>query len=154
MVQVHKEREDEFEKTLTSVGLGGDSLDSVTQETLNELVEIAMELGVDPVNSKLLDIAKALSDQIDREDDLKLRLHAMRSLQSSLEEDLVGMKALKNRLEQAQQIQEARQDTVDEKFSEWTRGIKLLQAKTEEYRSRTKAINVPILYTFIMLGHS
>ena len=66
----------------------------------------------------------------------------MKRLKSSFEADLAGINALKARLEQAQRIQEAQQDTMDEKISEWTRGIKLLQAKTEEYKSQT--INVKV----------
>jgi hypothetical protein len=49
-------------------------------------------------------------------------------------------------LEQVQQIQDAQQDTIDEKISEWTRGIKLLQAKTEEYQSRTMNSRVRIQF--------
>ena len=142
MIEEYKRRASELETALKAAGLSSDSLDAGTMEKLEELVEIGMVLNVDPMNSNLLEIAKALSDQIDCENDLEIRLHEVKRLQSSLEEDLAGINALKTRLEQAQRIQEAQQDTVDEKISEWTRGIKLLQAKTDEYQSQTMNVKV------------
>ena len=137
MIENYKQRANELETTLKAAGLGRDSLDARTMEMLEELVEIGMVLEIDPENARLLDIAKALSDQIDCEADLELRLHDMKGLQNSLEVNLANISALKTRLDQAQRIQEAQQDTVDEKISEWTLGIKLLEAKTEEYQSQT-----------------
>jgi hypothetical protein len=58
-------------------------------------------------------------------------------LKESLDAELASMTLFKTFLETTQRNQEIRQDTVDEKLSEWTRGIKLLEAKTEEYLSRT-----------------
>ena len=142
MIEEYKRRASELETTLKAAGLASDSLDVGTMEKLEELVEIGMVLNVDPMNSNLLEIAKALSDQIDCENDLEIRLHEMKRLQNSLEGDLAGINALKTRLEQTQRIQEAQQDTVDEKISEWTRGIKLLRAKTEEYQSQTMNVKV------------
>jgi hypothetical protein len=135
----YKQRARDMETMLKSIGLGSDSLDAKTTESLEELVQVGMVLRVDPSNATVFDIAKGLSDQIDQEQELELRLHEIESLRTTLEKELVDMTALKVQLEQAQRNQEARQDNVDEKISEWTRGIKLLQAKTEEYESR--AIN-------------
>jgi len=142
MIEVYKHHSRKLETTMKAAGLGLESLDRETMEMLEELTDIATILKVDPLNANFLDIAKALSDQIDAESDLELRLHEMKALQSSLERELAGITSLKSQLEQARQIQEAQQDTVDEKISEWTRGIKLLQAKTEEYQSRTTDLKV------------
>lgn len=137
MIEIYKQHSNELEATLKTVGLELDSLDSETMEMLGDLTETGIMLNVDPLNANSFEIAKALSDQIDTENDLELRLHEMKSLHTSMDNDLSRITALKTRLEQAQKIQEAQQDTIDEKISEWTRGIKLLQAKTEEYQSRT-----------------
>jgi hypothetical protein len=137
MIEKYAQNSNDLENTLKTAGLGLDTLDTETVELLEELVEIGMALGVDPLNATSFDIAKALSDQIDCEHDLQLRLHEAHSLKTALEEDLESMTSLKTQLEQAQRVQEAQQDTIDEKISEWTRGIKLIQAKTEEYVSRT-----------------
>lgn len=137
MIEIYRQHSNKLESTLKAAGLGLDSLDAKTLEMLQEMADTADILKVDPLNVSSLEIAKAISDQIDREHDLELRLHEMKALQMSLESELAGTTALKTRLEQVQQIQDAQQDTIDEKISEWTRGIKLLQAKTEEYQSRT-----------------
>src|SRR6202021_2024885 len=89
------------------------------------------------IKTSLFGMAKGLSDQIDAEHELELRVHEVQSLETSLQSELADITGLKTLLEQPQRNQEVRQDTVDEKISEWTRGIKLLQAKTEEYESRT-----------------
>lgn len=142
MIEEYNQRASELEATLKAAGLASDSLDVVAAEKLEELVEIGAVLNVDPMNSNFLTIATTLSDQIDCENDLEIGLHEAMLLQSSLEGELAGINALKTRLEQAQRIQEAQQDAVDEKISEWTRGIKLLQAKTEEYQSQTMNVKV------------
>ena len=153
-IEVYTQHEKNLETKLKTVGLGNDSLDLSTSELLEELVDIGMVVGVDPMNAGVFDIAKGLSDQIDREQDLELRLHEIKSLQTSFEGDLARMKTLKTQLEQAQRNQEARQDTLDEKASEWTRGIKLLHAETEEYNSRSIHVKVCLLIAFLMVGHS
>ena len=132
----YKRQARDMETMLKSIGLGSDSLDVKTTESLEELVQVGMGLRVDPSNATMFDIAKGLSDQIDQQQELELRLHETESLRTTLEKELANITALKTQLEQAQRNQEARQDNVDEKISEWTRGIKLLQAKTEEYESR------------------
>jgi chromosome segregation ATPase len=146
MIEKYKEHASNLQSKLKATGLASDSLDIKTMESLEELVEIGMVLDVDPLHASVLDIAKALSDQIDRELDTELRLQEMKSLQSSLEGDLDSVTTLKTRLEQAQRIQDAQLDTVDEKISEWTRGIKLLEAKTEEYQSRVTNAKVEHLF--------
>ena len=99
-------------------------------------------LDVDPLNASLLDIAKGLSDQIDRAEELELRLHETTSLKESLDGGFARMTSFKTFLETTQRNQDLRQDNVDEKIAEWTRGIKLLEAKTEEYLSRTTQTKV------------
>lgn len=140
MIEKNTQHTDDFENSLKAVGLGLDTLDTETIELVEELVEIGMALRVDPLNATSFDIAKALSAQIDEEQNLQLRLHEANNLKTTLEEDLAEMTSLKTQLEQARRIQEAQQDTMDEKISEWTRGIKLIQAKTEEYASRTMTV--------------
>lgn len=137
MIEIYKQHATKLEATLKSAGLGLESLDVETMEMLETLTDIGIVLNVDPLNANVLEIATALSDQIDCENDLEYRLHEMKTLQMSLEDDLDGINALKIRLEKAQRVQDVQQDTIDEKISEWTRGIKILQAKTEEYESRT-----------------
>lgn len=135
-VEEYKQRVRHTEMQLKNIGIESVSLDTKTVELLDELVQVGMVLHVDPSNASVFDIAKGLSDQIDQEQEFELRLHEIETLRMSLEKDLVDVTTLKGQLEQAQRNQEARQDTLDEKISEWTRGIKLLQAKTEEYESR------------------
>jgi hypothetical protein len=133
-----------LENALTGVGLGADSLDKQTTEALDELVNLGMILDVDPLNASVFEIAKGLSDQINQADELELRLHETKSLQNSLESEFARMTSFKTVLETAQRNQDMRQDSVVEKLSEWTRGIKLLEAKTEEYISRTTTLKVQL----------
>jgi hypothetical protein len=135
--EVYTSHATKLEKVLTGVGLGEDSLDKQTTEALEELVNMGIVFDVDPLNANVFEIAKGLSDQIDRADELELRLHETKSLQNSLESEFARIISFKTVLETAQRNQDMRQDSVDEKLSEWTRGIKLLEAKTEEYISRT-----------------
>ena len=146
MIVTYKQRENTLETQLQAMGLGIDSLDAQTMDELEELVQIGMTVGVDPVNATTFDIAKAVSEQIGTEQELQLRLHEIKSLQTTLEIDLTKMQKLKADLDRARGNQDAQQDTVDEKFSEWTRLIKLIQAKTEEYLSRPTTAKVHILY--------
>ena len=136
MIETYKQREGTLETQLQAMGLGIDSLDVQTMDELEELVQIGMAVGVDPGNATTFDIAKAVSEQIGKEQELQLRLHGIENLQTSLDNDLMKMQKLKVDLERARGNQDAQQDTVDEKFSEWTRSIKFIQAKTEEYLSR------------------
>ena len=142
MIETYKQRENTLETQLQAMGLDIDSLDAQTMDELEELVQIGMTVGVDPVNATTFDIAKAVSEQIGTEQELQLRLHEIKSLQTTLDHDLAKMQKLKADLERARGNQDAQQDTVDEKFSEWTRSIKLIQAKTEEYLSRPATAKV------------
>ena len=136
--QIHNNNVNKFK----SVGIDMDSLDASVKEPLEELAAIGMAVGVDPLNATTFEIAKRLSDQIDREQDLQLRLHEIKALQMALEKGLSNIRSLKECLEQTQRNQENQQDLFEEKLLEYTRGIKLLQAKTEEYVSRTKNVKV------------
>jgi hypothetical protein len=136
-VETYKQYHSNLINSFKTIGLEINSLDSSTKESLEELAKIGMEVGVDPLKTSTLDIATRLSDQIDKEQDLQYRLYEMESLQSSLERDLQRLKELKLCLEETQRNQDIQQDLFEEKFSEYTRGIKLVQAKTEEYISRT-----------------
>ena len=142
-----------LETVLTGVGLGIGSLDKLTTESLEELVRLGIVLDVDPLNASLFEIAKGLSDQIDRVNELELRLHETTNLSDLLEAELAQITSFKLFLETQQQNQEIRQDTVDEKLTEWTRGIKLLEAKTEEYLSRTTNTKVCSSFT-LMIGNT
>lgn len=142
VIETYKQRESSLDTQLQGMGLSTDLLDSQTLEVLEELVQIGTVVGVDPVNATTFDIAKAVSEQIGKEQELQLRLHEIESLENTLEDDLAKMQRLKTDLERARGNEVAQQDTVDEKFSEWTRSIKLIQAKTEEYQSRQTTARV------------
>jgi len=142
VIETYKQRENTLETQLQAMGLDIDSLDAQTMDELEELVQIGMTVGLDPVNATTFGIAKAVSEQIGTEQELQLRLHEIKSLQTTLDHDLAKMQMLKADLERARGNQDAQQDTVDEKFSEWTRSIKLIQAKTEEYLSRPTTAKV------------
>jgi len=142
MIETYKQRESSLDTQLKAMELSMDSLDAQTLEDLEELVQIGMVVGVDPVNATTFDIAMAVSEQIGTEQELQLRLHEIGSLERTLDDDLARMQQLKTDLERARGNEAAQQDTVDEKFSEWTRSVKLIQAKTEEYQSRQTTARV------------
>jgi len=141
-VETYKQRETALDTQLQAVGLSIDSLDAQMLQDLEELVQIGMVVGVDPVNATTFDIAKAVSEQIGTEEELQLRLHEIGSMERGLDDDLAKMQQLKADLERARGNEVAQQDIMDEKFSEWTRSIKLIQAKTEEYQSRQTTARV------------
>jgi chromosome segregation ATPase len=153
-VEEYKQRVKDTDIQLRNVGIEHASLDTKTVELLDELVQVGMVLHVDPSNANVFDIAKGLSDQIDEEQELESRMHEIETLRISLEKDLGDVTVLKGQLQQAQRNQESRQDTLDEKISEWTRGIKLLQAKTEEYESRATNSKVRSCWNTLMVGNS
>jgi len=140
--------------SLARMGLSVETLEPKTLEALDELVKVGMVVGVDPLNSTVLDIAKGVSDQIDREMELELRLVESRDMEKMLSKELARMTTMKQDLELIQRNVETRQDTLDEKISEWTRGIKLLQAKTEEYLSRTSNAKVHLKFSLTNLAYS
>lgn len=113
-----------------------------TEEMLSELIELGMVLKIDPLIGGVFDIAKGISEQCDKEMELELRVHETQFMEQKLQAELEKMIALRTKLQQSTWNQEMKQDTIDEKISEWTRGIKLIQAKTEEYQSRTTAAKV------------
>ena len=129
-------------RTQTNNILGESGLSHPTEEVLSELIELGMILKIDPLDGGVFDIAKGISEQCDREMELELRVHETQGMEQKLQTELERMIALRTRLEQATRNQEMKQDTIDEKISEWTRGIKLIQAKTEEYQSRITAVKV------------
>ena len=147
-VEKYKEQIAETQEKLQAIGITRESLSEDALQALDELAEIGMALNVDPVGVDILTIAKAVSDEVDRQYDMNIRLLQMKNMHATLERELGSMRALESQLEQVQHEQEAQEDMVDEKMSEWTRGIKLLQAKTEEYESRAPKMLVqfPILY--------
>ena len=136
-VERYMEQSAELRKRLEAVGITPVTLDEEASAALEGLVEIGMALNVDPVDADVVAIAKAVSDKVDEEFELQQRLLKMKNLRATLERELSSMRELEGHLEQVQTEQRANEDNVDEKMSEWTRGIKLLQAKTEEYESRT-----------------
>ena len=75
---------------------------------------------------------------------MELRECEVRGFQGRLDEELRGMMGLRGWLEQSCRGQEMKLDLIDEKILEWGRGIKLIQAKTEEYHSTSIKIKVSI----------
>lgn len=138
MAEKYVQQAAEIRKRLEPMGITPETLDDKALEALNELVAIGMALDVDPVGADAMAIAKAVSDKIDEEYEYRQRLLQMKNLKATLERELLSMRELESRLEQVQAEQEANEDTIDEKLSEWTKGKTLLQAKTEEYESRTR----------------
>jgi hypothetical protein len=136
MVKEYHQRASET-RTHTKIILGETDLSHPTEEILTELVELAMVLRLDPLDIGWFDLARGISEQCDKELELEFRLREMRSMDIKLQGELERMISLRTRLEQVTRNQEMKQDSLDEKILEWTRGIKLIQAKTEEYQSRT-----------------
>jgi hypothetical protein len=128
---------------LDGLGIRTDELDAETSAALDELVEIAEEVNVDPVGVDVMAIANALSEKIDGEFEVEQRLREMKALHTRLKREVESMRKLEGELERVKLDHAANEDVIDEKFSEWTRGIKLLKAKTEEYQSRTPKNLVP-----------
>ena len=148
MVNEYHHRASEI-RTQTKTILGETDLSHPTEEILTELVELAMILKLDPLDIGWFDLARGISEQCDKELELELRLHEMRSMDIKLQGELERMISSRTRLEQVTRNQEMKQDSLDEKILEWTRGIKLIQAKTEEYQSRTTNAKVsPLLVSF------
>ena len=154
MIEKYKQRESSLNTLLQTMGLGIEVLDTQTMDNLEELVQIGMAVGVDPVNATTFDIAKAVSDQIGTEQDLELQLYEIERLKSALDDNLTKMIKLKTDLERARTDQDAHQDAVDEKFSEWTRSIKHIQAKTEEYLSRPTNAKVQSHRVYLIIANS
>ena len=153
MAAKYREQAAELRKRLEAMGITPETLDEEALAALDELVEIGMSLNVDPVGADIMTIAKAVSDKVDEEFELQQRFLRMKNLRATLERELSSMRELEGHLEQVQTEQEANEDTADEKMSEWTRGIKLLQAKTEEYESRTpKKTLVPSSSYWLLMG--
>ena len=154
MIEVYKQHEAKLENKLHKVGLDPASLEPNLIQRLDEIAELGMVLGVDPLDTTVFDIAKAMSDQIDTEHDLKYQSHELQTLQTSLEEQLSYMNNFKAQLEETQRNQALQQDTIDDKILEWTRGIKHLQAKTEEYLSRSTCSQVCSHFTLLTEAYS
>jgi hypothetical protein len=133
----YEEQAREIRARLEGLGIRSDDLDAETSAALEELVEIAEDVHVDPVGVDVMAIAKALSEKIDEEFEVEQRLQQMKALHASLKRELESMRKLEGELERVQLDHATKEDVIDEKLSEWTRGIKLLKAKTEEYQSRT-----------------
>ena len=123
-------------KALTDPVLGQTGLSHPAEEVLNELTDLAMTLKLDPLDVGWFELARGLSGQCDREMEVLLRVSEMQGIEIKLQGELERLMGLKGRLELATRNQEIKTDGVDEKIAEWTRGIKLTQAKTEEYQSR------------------
>jgi len=149
MGEVYKQHVSNLENRLRKVGLDPASLEPNLIQQLDEIAELGMVLGVDPLNATVFDIAKAMSDQIDTQHDLRYRLHELQTLQTSLEQQVSYMNNLKTQLEETQRNQESQQDTMYDKIAEWTRGIKHLQAKTDEYLSRSTCSQVRSHFTLL-----
>ena len=153
MAEKYMEQAAELRKRLEAMGITQGTLDEGALSALDELVDIGMALNVDPVGADVMTIAKAVSDRVDEDFELQQRFLRMKNLRATLERELRSMRELEGHLEQVQTEQEANEDTADEKMSEWTRGIKLLQAKTEEYESRTpKKTLVPSSSYWLLMG--
>jgi len=125
-------------KAVTDLVLGPQTgLSHPAEEVLNELTDLAMTLKLDPLDVGWFELARGLSGQCDRELEVLLRVSEMQGMEIKLQGELERLMGLKGRLELATRNQEIKADGVDEKIAEWTRGIKLTQAKTEEYQSRS-----------------
>jgi hypothetical protein len=131
--------------------LPAESTSHQTEEILDELTELGMVLRVDSFAGGISEIAGGMVGQCVREEELELRECEVRGLQGRLEDELREMSLLRGRLEQSSRGQELKLDMIDEKISEWGRGIKLIQAKTEEYQSRTMNIKVSILHPLLKI---
>lgn len=108
------------------------------------MTELGMVLRVDPLRGEINEIAGEIIRQCGQEEELEFRECEVRGLQGRLDEELREMSLLRGWLEQSSRGQELKLDLIDEKISEWGRGIKLIHAKTEEYRSRVMNTKVSI----------
>ena len=111
---------------------------------LDELTALGMVLGIDPLCGGITEMAGKMVELCCLEEETELRECEVRGLQGRLEEELGEMKVLRGYLEQSCRGQEMKLDLIDEKILEWGRGIKLIQAKTEEYHSTSMNIKVSI----------
>lgn len=145
MLETYKQIHIQNKAKFTAMGINLESLDPDFRESLEELAEIGLAVGVDPLNASNFEIIKRVSDQVDQEYDVRLLLHEIKTLQSSIEKDLADMISLKQCLEEIQQNQEGQRDLFDEKVSEYTTQIKSIQAKTDEYKSQSSNTKVPSL---------
>ena len=139
----YEEAAREIQMRLEGLGIHSDELDGETAAALDELVEAAEAMNVDPVGVDVITIATALSDKVDEEFELEQRLQQMRALHANLKRELDSMRKLEGELEDVRLDHAAKEDVIDEKLTEWARGIKLLKAKTEEYQTRTPKNFVP-----------
>jgi hypothetical protein len=126
-----------------------DTFDSKCRDALDTLAEIGVAVGVDPLNASPFEIARLVSEKADREFEVEFRTEQVVALQGSVEKDLADMVLLKECLEEIQRNQDEQRDVFDEKVSEYTRGIKLLEAKTKEYNSRMAHVTVCPKFWFI-----
>ena len=131
-------------KAVTNLVLGQTGLSHPAEEVLNELTDLAVTLKLDPLDVGWFELARGLSGQCDREMEVLLRVSEMQGMETKLQGELERLMGLKGRLELATRNQEIKTDGVDEKIAEWMRGIKLTQAKTEEYQSRST--NAKVLF--------
>jgi hypothetical protein len=145
MIQEYDRHSEETEKILNTFGLGKDQWDEQTAAALDQLTEIGMRLNVDLLTATTFDIVKAASDRIDEEFKLKLGLQELDNVNDSLLRMTSDLAALEYQLETSTIEQESQQDAFDEKISEWARNTKIVQAKTEEYKSQVRDPKVLML---------
>jgi len=143
------------DNALKQFGLDLGSMGDEAQAAVDEIVELGLEVNVDPLTATWFDIAKAMSDRIDEEFEVEQREQQLTSLTESLEKRLSELKDLEARLETGKKQIESEEDTMDEMLAEWMRNTKLNQAKIEQYNSQQSSRKVrEFIIHLLMTGYS